>query len=124
MNWYLKAKTFPQISQVCMPGDGIAAWSSFAVVVTHVAVVALFVTVVLTDIEFEFADDVLIFSIFGIISGAVCTGALVWFIEVGAIGADCVFDTGTEELIDGIANEFDVGGNAWSVLPIFPNTSW
>lgn len=107
-----------------MPGDGIAAWSSFAVVVTHVAVVALFVTVVLTDIEFEFADDVLIFSIFGIINGAVCTGALVWFIEVGAIGADCVFDTGTEELIDGIANEFDVGGNAWSVLPIFPNTSW
>lgn len=112
-----------------MPGDGIADWSSLAAVVTQVAVDALFVTfdVVLTDIEFELVAehvDVLIFSIFGIINGVVCAGALVWFMEVGAIGADCVFDTGTEELIDGIDNVFGVGGNVWSGPPIFPNTSW
>lgn len=42
----------------------------------------------------------------------------------GGIGAAvCVFDTGTEELIGGIDSEFDVAGNACSVLPIFPNTS-
>lgn len=73
MNWYLNAKTLPQISHVCMPGDGIDAESSFAVAVTQVAVVLLFVTfdVVLTDIGIEFDPDVLIFSIFGMIKGVV-----------------------------------------------------
>lgn len=101
------------MSQVCMPGDGIVVESSLpAPAVAHVVVDELFVTfdVVLTDAEFVFEPDVLMFSIFGMISGVDCE--LVGLIEAGGMDVDCAFDTGTEALIGGIANEFDVGGNA------------
>ena len=100
---------------MCIPGDGIVVESSLPVpAVTHVVVDELFVTfdVVLTDAEFVFEPDVLIFSIFGMINGVDCDCELVGLIEAGGMDVDCAFDTGTEALIGGIANEFDVGGNA------------
>lgn len=102
------------MSQVCKPGDGIVVESSLAPAVAHVAVDELFVTfdVVLTDIEFVLEPDVLIFSIFGMINGVDCDCELVGLIAAGAMDVDCAFDTGTEALIGGIVNEFDVGGNA------------
>lgn len=130
MNWYLKAKTFPQMSQVCMPGDGIVDESSFDDVVAHVAIdELLFVTfdAVLTAPELD-TGGLPIFSIFGIINGVVCAGAafVCWIELVGAMGGgcDCAFDTGTEALTGGTGIAFDVAGNVCSEFPIFPNTSW
>lgn len=60
-----------------MPGDGIVDESSFDDVVAHVAIDGLlFVTfdAVLTAPEFD-TGVLPIFSIFGIINGAVCAGA-------------------------------------------------
>lgn len=110
-----------------MPGEGIAAESSFVLVVAHVDDDELFDTfdVVLAEIVFELETGALIFSIFGMINGVVCgcDCEFDWLIDVGIV-VGWAFDTGTEVFIGGIDNVFDVAGNAWSALPIFPNTSW
>lgn len=107
-----------------MPGEGIAAESSFVLVVAHVEDVELFDTFdgVLAEIVLELDTGALIFSIFGIINGVDC--ALDWLIDVGTIDVGCAFDTGTDVFIGGIDKVFDVAGNAWSAFPILPNTSW
>lgn len=114
------------MSHVCMPGEGIAAESSFVLVVAQVEADELFETFddVLTDSVLEFDAGVFMFSIFGIISGVDCDCEFDWLIDDGTIDVGCAFDTGVEALIAGIGNVFDVAGNAWSVFPIFPNTSW
>lgn len=135
MYWYLNGKTFPQTSQVCNAGDGIAAWSSFDEAFTQVGADELFTVddVVLTAGDVAFDDDVFafdwpeIFSTFGMINGVDCDcdcDWLEWFIDGTDIGLDCAFVPDVDGCTDGIVKAFDVGGNACSELPIFPNTSW